>query len=317
MSVAFLWLLLVAGLASPLAAQQQDTYRNAYDAGYADGVQAGRNDRNLHRPFDFANQRSYQEASTGFDQETQDRDVFVVAYRRGFEDGYEEGYGLNSQEAEEVVSSILAADQPGPVPQAQSVATAGRVVLGKGTELVIRLSETLATHRNQEGDRFRAEVIRALIVDGVEVVPAGSRLIGEIIHLKRPGRIRGRAEMNVVFRRLELPDRSAVPIEATVKAIEPRRSEDVDEEEGTIEAAGEKGEDARQVGTSAGIGALIGIMAGGGAKVGAAVGAVGGLAGVLATRGSDLVLPTETELVIQLREDVAVPTGLLRTGSGP
>jgi hypothetical protein len=293
--------------APALWAASQDTYREAYDAGFQDGSAVGMRHRENHRAFDFANDPAYVDATRGYDPQIHDRDVYRVAYRRGFEDGYEEGYGLG------------AARQSSPAPQESGSSEtpvdrglAGRYVVPKGTEVRVRLLDTLATQRNEVGDSFRAETVGDVIVDSDIAIPSGSKIYGEVTLVKRAGRIRGRSEMNLKFNQVELPDGHRFPFDATVVSIEEQRDEKVKEDEGTLEAPSDVGSDAKKIGAAAGIGALIGILAGGGAKVGAAIGALTGTAGVLAMRGSDLLLPVETELVVKLNNDVTVTSGLLR-----
>jgi hypothetical protein len=307
------WILVLSALClsapvsvSPVLARQ-DTYREAYDLGHSDGLTAGRLDRSTRKPFDFANKTEYQEARNGFDGETHDREVFIVAYRRGFEDGYEEGYGLGRNRQGTAPATVA-------MPAQDPEAVLGRKVLPKGTELRVRLLETLSTQRNEAGDQFRAEVAQPVELDGEVVVPVGARLEGIVTHLKRAGRIKGRSEMALRFQRMGLPDGAEMSCDALVVELEPRREEEVRDDTGTIQAQGEVGDDAKRVGTSAGIGALIGILSGGrgGARTGAAVGALAGTAGVLATRGSDMILPAETEMTIRLERDLTVATGILR-----
>lgn len=309
----FLVAILFLFMAAPgLSAASQDTYRAAYDIGYADGTEAGKQDRSGSRPFDFANRADYQGGLNGFDDQIHDRDVFIVGYRRGFEDGYEVGYGLTDSPPPAPDS---AASPVAPASARQSNLT-GRTIVPAGTEISIRLRETLSSQRNERDDEFRAEVLKGVEVDSVVAIPAGSQVYGSITHVKRAGRIRGRSEMNLRFDEIELPSGNRFPLEATVVSIEEQADEDVKDEEGTIQGKGTKGKDAKQIGFTTGIGALIGVLTGGGsgAKVGAAVGAIGGSAGVLATRGRDIVLPSGTELQIKLDQEATVPTGLLRPG---
>ncbi len=290
-----------------LWAVSQDTYREAYDAGFQDGSAVGMRHREGHRAFDFANDPAYAEATRGFDPQTHDRDVYRVAYRRGFEDGYEEGYGLGTGDQ----SSSFAGQAAGAAAPAGK-GLAGRYVIPEGTEIRVRLLDTLATQRNEAGDNFRAETVGDVIVDGEVAIPSGSKVYGEVTLVKRAGRIRGRSEMTLKFREVELADGHRFPFDASVVSIEEQRDEKVEGEEGTLEAPSGAGSDAKKIGAAAGIGALIGILAGGGAKVGAAIGALTGTAGVLAVRGSDLILPVETELVVKLNQDVSVTSGFLR-----
>jgi hypothetical protein len=286
----------------------QDTYRAAYDAGLEDGRECGREDRADRQPFDFANREEYQDALRGFDSSLHDRDVYVVAYRRGFEDGYEDGWGLS-----ETVSTNLRAVPPASVASDVRTRTeeVEEVVVPSGTLIKVRLLETLGTQHNQRGDTFRAEVAEAVEIGPDLAVPEGTRLRGTVSHAKRAGRIRGRAEMDLRFDEIVWPDGRTSLIDASVVEIEKRADEEVEDEEGTIKGKGTKTEDAKRVGVATGIGALIGIMAGG-AKGGAITGAVGGIAGVLATRGSDILLYSQTELTVKLNGDVVIPTELGR-----
>ena len=296
------------GLALPALAGL-DTYRIAYDAGFADGKSAGSGDHSAGRPFDFANNADYHTGLRGFDPQVHERDVYQVAYRRGFEDGYEEGYGLGTQ------PRIAPRSAPVSAVDAQIPSLSGRLTIPKDSTIEVRLQQTLATQRNEVGDDFRAEVIEDVLVGDIVAIRTGARVYGEITHVKRAGRVRGRAEMTLHFREIELVDGSRIPIDGTVVSIESRRKEEVKDDSGKLEAPGGKGGDAKKVGVAAGIGALIGVLTGGGggAKVGGAIGALTGVAGVLTSRGSDLILPTETELTIRLNRDAIATPGLLRT----
>jgi hypothetical protein len=187
-------------------------------------------------------------------------------------------------------------------------------VLAKDTLVRIRLLETLGTRRNERGDEFHAEVVNDVEVDNQTAIPSGSKVFGVVTHCKRAGRIKGRAEMNLRFDEVELPNRVKIPIQATVDSIEERADEEVKDDEGTIQAPGEMKKSAKRVGVTSGIGALIGVLTGGGrgAKAGAATGAVAGVAGVLFTRGSDILLYSQTEMTIRLSTETEIQPGILR-----
>lgn len=277
----------------------QETYRQGYDAGFAEGLSAGQEDQEARHPFDFANKPVYQEASEGFDPTVHVRDVYTVAFRRGYEDGYEEGYGL-------VEGKPITSDAVDSTSLRQSSAT---FEIPRGTQLRVKLLDTLTTRRNEEGDLFRVEVVENVRVGDRIAVPEGSRITGRISYLRRPGRIRGKAEMTLIFEELQLPSQQRVPLKASVASIEERSRSQIKDEEGTVEGPGSKRKDATRVGAGAGVGALIGVLTGGGsgAKSGAASGAIVGLAGVLVTRGDDMVLYSETELEIELEEKLVLP----------
>lgn len=283
----------------------QETYRIAYDVGFEDGRTAGKSDREGRRAYDFANNGFYQDADHRFEEGVHDRDVFLLAYRRGFEDGYEKGYGLGA--ARELTVSQI--------PPADSAMLEHSCRLPEGTEIEVKLLDLLSTQQNERGDSFSAEVMESVDCNEEVVVPVGTRISGNITHLKRAGRVRGRAEMNLEFVEIVLPGGGKVPITATVASIEERVEEEVKDSEGTISGKATTSEDIKRIGGGTGIGALIGVLAGGGkgAKIGAAVGAVAGVAGTLATRGDDIILYPDTRLVIKLNREADVVPAELHT----
>ena len=288
-----------------------DTYREAYDAGYNDGFQVGQQDQKQKKRFDLGNKKAFQTADRGFDETRHDPDVYVLGYRRGFEDGYEQGYGLFHREVgyeaphpHEADSSPLSRD-----PISPSELEEGTVSVPAGTRVEVRLLDTLSTRRSEKGDAFRAEVIENVKIAGQAVIPKGTRVLGTIGRLKRAGRVSGRAEMSLQFDELEFADGSRYLFPATVASIEKKAGGKVKDQEGTLQGKGSKSRDAKSVGTAAGVGGLVGVLSGGrkGGGVGAATGTIIGLAKVMITRGRDLDLYPDTRLTIKLNRKAFVP----------
>jgi hypothetical protein len=289
-----------------------ETYREAYDRGYQDGLQSGREDKGKD-PFDFANKKVFQSAEQGFDQSRHDREVYRVAYRRGFEDGYGQGYGLVNQESP--FSSIPTPRTKGTLSSFDPQEATSKIPAG--TRIKLRLLDSLSTRHNERGDSFQAEVVNHVMVQDRILIPAGTLVNGVIANLERAGRIKGRASMNFRFANLEFAGGTKVPIRARIISIEEQESQEIKDEEGTVQAEGTKSEDARRVGAASGIGALIGVLTGGkrGAKTGAVIGTVAGLAGVLTSRGRDLQLDSRAELMVELDREVEVPHRVLESDS--
>jgi hypothetical protein len=180
-------------------------------------------------------------------------------------------------------------DMPEPVPPPQQQL----VMVPEGSEIVVRMINTLSTNRNLPGDSFEATLEQPLIVDGWLVAPKGSRVEGRVLESKKAGRVKGVAELSFDLVRLTTADGKNVDI-ATAPFGE----------------AGEKSrnEDLKKIGWGAGIGAVIGAIAGGGkgAAIGAGAGAGAGAGTVLATRGETVVVPTETRLTFRLTESLQV-----------
>jgi hypothetical protein len=177
--------------------------------------------------------------------------------------------------------------EPLPPPQQQLV------TIPEGSEIVVRMINTLSTNRNLPGDRFEATLEKPLTVDGWLVAAKGSRVEGRVLESKKAGRVKGVAELSFDLVRLTTAD-----------------GKDVDIATAAFGEAGEKSrnQDLKKIGWGAGIGAVIGAIAGGGkgAAIGAGAGAGAGAGTVLATRGETVVVPTETRLTFRLTEPLQV-----------
>ena len=66
-------------------------------------------------------------------------------------------------------------------------ATPGLSVLPQGTPIRLRLMQQLHSQENRTGDRFDLEVAEDVMLNGVVIIPRGSRGIGEITRIRRKG----------------------------------------------------------------------------------------------------------------------------------
>jgi hypothetical protein len=66
-----------------------------------------------------------------------------------------------------------------------SIGLAGQVYVPAGTILPSRLSSSIDTHENKPGDRVAARLMQDLPLGAHSRVPAGSRLIGDIIDVQQ------------------------------------------------------------------------------------------------------------------------------------
>ena len=173
-----------------------------------------------------------------------------------------------------------AAPPPPPAP------TFREVTIPTGTTLAVELRTAVASDTSAVEDRVQGVLRRALVVDGVEVVPAGAAVSGVVTEALRSARVKGRARLALRFNSITIDD---APTAIGTAAI-------------AREAEGTKKEDAAKIGIGAGAGAVIGAIAGGkkGAAVGGAVGAGAGTGVVLATRGDEVTLAAGTSLTTTL-----------------
>ena len=194
-----------------------------------------------------------------------------------------------------------------------------------GTRIPLSMINSVSTKHAAEGDRIYLESVFPILVDGRIVIPPGSYVAGTVTQIKRPGRLKGRAELYVRFDSLTLPNGVTRDFRARMGALDGRASEELDKAEGKIKGEGNKGGDAMKVGEGAAAGATIGAIAGSGssssgmaAGIGAAAGATAGLVGVLLSRGPEAVLAKGTTLEMVLDRPIQFDESEIETaGASP
>jgi hypothetical protein len=168
------------------------------------------------------------------------------------------------------------------------------VTLPAGTVLPIELQSTVASDSSNVEDPVSARLRRAVVVGGVEALPAGSTLNGIVTAAKRSARVKGRAQVAFRFT-------SIVPA---------GRDERIDIRTSAVSrlAPGTKKKDAATIGIPAAGGAVIGGIVGGGsgAAKGAVIGGGAGTGVVLATRGKEVRFGPGADFSVRLLAPVTV-----------
>jgi type IV secretion system protein VirB10 len=172
------------------------------------------------------------------------------------------------------------------------------LTLPAGSNLNVRLTTTLSTRTNQNGDPWMAQVVEPIISGGEEVVPTGSTVEGQVTYVKSPGRVKGVGEMRLVAESITTTAGARYVISASLEDAQGAEGAKVKGEEGTIKGPSSKKDDAVKTGIGAGVGAGVGAIAAGGtgALYGAGIGAGVGLIRSLFKRGKDVVLPRGTDM---------------------
>ena len=70
----------------------RDIERRAYDNGYREGIQEGRNDAQHNRNFSPERHSEFRDADNGYHRGDGDRDFYRRSYRQGFQTGYRESF---------------------------------------------------------------------------------------------------------------------------------------------------------------------------------------------------------------------------------
>jgi type IV secretion system protein VirB10 len=180
-------------------------------------------------------------------------------------------------------------DRPAPSPGTYQVDT--------GTRILLNMINSVSTKQALVGDRLYLETAFPIVSSGHIIIPQGSWVTGTITEVKKPGRAKGRGELQVRFDSLTLANGVTKTFKSDLGSLDARQSESLKREDSKIKGAGGKKEDVDTVigttvaggavGTS--IGAATGHL-GGGSAIGLGAGAAAGLIGVLLTRGPDATL---------------------------
>jgi hypothetical protein len=159
-----------------------------------------------------------------------------------------------------------------------------------GTQLVVRLIDSVNSERDRLGQTFRASLDQPVIVNGQTAIPRGADVIATLIDAQKSGKIQGRTLLTLDLKTITVNGRS-YDIVTT----------------GVAESSGSRGErSAKVIGGAAALGAIIGAAASGGkgAAIGAGSGAAVGTAAQVATSGQKVNVPAETRLTFTLQNPI-------------
>ena len=176
---------------------------------------------------------------------------------------------------------------PPPVPRIVEVVVPASSVVG------LKVETSLTSETAQVEDRVEARVTREVMADGRVAIPAGARVLGDVIEVERGGKMKTKARLAVRFHTLVLADGSSVPFRT-----------DAIFREGSSPGS----ESARKIGGAAIGGAVLGAIIGGakGAAIGGATGAGAGSAVVMAGDRNPATLPFGTVVTVRLTAPVSI-----------
>jgi YMGG-like Gly-zipper len=162
-----------------------------------------------------------------------------------------------------------------------------------GTQLVVRMMDSVNSKVNHAGDTFSASLEEPLDVNGTVVAPRGTQVYGELEQVKSAGKFKGKSELRLAL--------TGIEINGSTHSIET----------GSYSVRGKsRGKNtAKKVGIGAAVGGVIGAIAGGGkgAAIGAGVGAGAGTAAQVLTHGQQVNVPSETVLAFTIEQPITLP----------
>jgi hypothetical protein len=305
---------ILAMSASAQDSQQQNqatALMRGYRAGYSDGYPAGRTDSSKQVDRNVRAKAEYQQANRAYLPTFGDLEEYRDGYQQGFEAGYNDGYDrksfdstipddLKRREQTDDVNTAPPADNNSSPPQLDPNSTPSNTSVAnipRDTIMNVELLSNLSTDASQKGDRFEARVIEPKEFEGAIIQ-------GQVTSVKRPGKAKGNAELQLSFDEIRFVDGRSAKMSAQVIEVLPNgTSQGVGkvDPEGGVKGKDSTKRDVTKVGAAAGVGAIIGAIFGGGsgAAIGATIGAGVGTAGVLRERGKDIYLYQGQQLRIR------------------
>jgi len=206
------------------------------------------------------------------------------------------------------IAATAGAQTQGSSPQPQSTAVK-QITVPAGTKVLLHLRSPINTKNARVGDDVYCETAFPVTQDNVMVIPPRTYVKGQIMRVQRPGRVKGRAELQIHFNTLIFPDGYTVQLPGSLENAPGSEHESMTDQEGTVKANGQKGKDAATVAKTAGTGGAIGGLATQsvkGAAIGGGIGSVVGLTTVLLTRGPDIRFETGTALEMTLERSLTL-----------
>jgi hypothetical protein len=317
------------------ATQQAGALERGYRTGYSDGYQAGYRDSIERAARDYRNKEEYGRADRAYIAAYGALEDYRDGYQQGFEVGYEAGFdrrgfdsiippGLSrrgggaAQGARSGDAGAQPASDARPTYDSNSdarvsdsnnrngggaVRQIGSLDIPMDTTMRVELLTNLSTDATQRGDRFEARVIEPAAYEGAQVS-------GRVKGVKRGGKVRGTAELQLDFEQISLPDGRFTNFNAQIVEVVGRSAGNVGDvdEEGGVRGKSTTKDDVAKVGSGAGIGAIIGAIAGGGkgAAIGAVIGGGIGAGGVVTSRAKDVRLERGQELMIRTSTETRI-----------
>ena len=318
--VMVLVLSLVSGVS--VAAQGQSTaLERGYRTGYSDGYTAGFRDVSDRAARDYQNKEDYKSADRSYNEAWGPIEDYRDGYQQGFETGYTAGYE-QQQFNSTLPAGLKRRGNAGPtavdvnvnapadnatvttndadVPPTQTAG--GPIAIPRNTILALEMLTSLSTDASQRGDRFQARVVEPAQY-------AGYIVDGRVSQVKRPGKVKGVAELQLAFDQIRSTDHRTATLRAELLEITPMGGEETEvDSEGGVKGRDSTKDDAAKVGAASGVGAIIGAIAGGGkgAAIGAIIGGGAGAAGVMTQRGKDIRLDRGQQLKIRTSTDTGM-----------
>jgi hypothetical protein len=174
------------------------------------------------------------------------------------------------------------------------------------------MNQTITSENARIGDQFTTTTVVPVYTNGIEVIPAGSEIIGRVVTVTRAASRSKAGTIGVHFVSLRLPTGIARAINGDLTDV--AANSVTADNEGEVSGRSALKRNAVFIGGGAATGALIGAIAGGGkgAGIGAIVGGGLGTAGAVFSKGNEAVVKSGTEFGVVLNQTLSLPAAIVR-----
>lgn len=176
----------------------------------------------------------------------------------------------------------------------------------------VRMNERITSETARVGDKFTTTTVDPVYASGVEVIPAGSIIVGRVTEVKRAARKSKAGMLGVQFISLKLPNGMSRALNGSLSDVSGETT--TYDNEGQVTGKSSMKRNVVFIGGGAAAGALIGAIAGGGkgAGIGAGIGAGLGVAGALFSKGKEAEVKPGTEFGVILNQPLSLPAANVR-----
>lgn len=163
------------------------------------------------------------------------------------------------------------------------------------TLIRLRIVDSLTSKHAKVGDQFKSTVVDPVYANGLQVIPAGSIVTGQITHVQRASRKSNAGSLNVIFTAVQLPNEKSYPLNGSLA------TSDSTDKEGEVKGRSSKKRNASFIAGGAVVGGVVNGAAGAG------VGAGTGVAGALLSKGKEAEVKSGTEFQMILNWTLLLP----------
>ena len=186
-----------------------------------------------------------------------------------------------------------------------------KLTIPSGTKFKTRLETPISSKLSEVGDTIIVTLLEPMAIDSQHVLPRGTEMTGKVTFVKRPGKVKGRAEVYALINELTT-NYGSEPIHVSIDAADDVANDERirADEEGKLKSGNNLGDDLEDATRGASLGSLattpVAIATD---SVGAAIAgpAVGAIAGLLLSRGKEVRLPVGTVFRMKFDKDLTVP----------